>query len=363
MATSERGGGQLKRGHIFYFDKILCPVYIKAMARPLRIEFPGAYYHVMNRGNNGQKIFITDKDRSSFVEALGESAQLYGSRVIALILMPNHFHLIVQTRHANLSEFMRQFLVTYTVRFNRRWNRSGHVFQGRFKSILVEHDEYMVPLSRYIHLNPIRRKGFQNKDEKTCRQYLSAYRWGSLVGYKNIRERWDTIEYAWLLETYFGGDSARGRRQYWSYVCEGIKGKIENPYKKVVHQSILGTDNFVAWVKEKLTQKSEREIPGLKKIGKAVAAEKILELIIKGRKISRASLVERKAETKVLRQMVMELCYRYSTLNQREIGEIFGVDYSTVSQNRARLKGRLGKDKSLRKAFNEMEGEIALLSK
>jgi REP element-mobilizing transposase RayT len=333
------------------------------MARPLRIEYPGAYYHVMNRGNNAQKIFITDKDRSSFVEALRESAQLYGSRVIALVLMPNHFHLIVQTRHANLSEFMRQFLVTYTVRFNRHWNRTGHVFQGRFKSILVEHDEYMVPLSRYIHLNPIRRKGFQNRDAKTSRQYLSTYRWSSLAGYKSVGERWDIIEYAWLLETYFGGDTARGRRQYWRYVYEGIKGEIENPYEKVVHQSILGTESFVAWVKEKLTQRSEREIPGLRKLGKEVAVEKILEQIIKGKNIDRASIVKRKAETKVVRQMAMELCYRYSTLNQRELGEIFGVDYSTVSQNRARLKTRLRKDKSLRKVFDEMEGKIVILSK
>jgi REP element-mobilizing transposase RayT len=333
------------------------------MARPLRIEYPGAYYHVMNRGNNAQKIFITDKDRSSFVEALCESAQLYGGRVIALVLMPNHFHLIVQTRHANLSEFMRQFLVTYTVRFNRQWNRTGHVFQGRFKSILVEHDEYMVPLSRYIHLNPVRRKGFQNKDTKTCRQYLSTYRWSSLTGYKSVGERWDTIEYEWLLETYFGGDTAKGRRQYWKYVCEGIKGEIENPYKKVVHQSILGTESFVAWVKEKLTQRSEREIPGLRKLGKEVAVEKILEQIIKAGKIDPASIVERKTETKVVRQMAMELCYRYSSLNQRELGEIFGVDYSTVSQNRARLKTRLRKDKSLRKVFDEMEGKILLLSK
>ena len=130
------------------------------MARPLRIQYPGADYHVMNRGNRGEDIFLTNKDRQIFVDGLADSCDTYNVRLIAYVLMSNHFHLLVQTPQANLSEFMRHFLVTYTVRFNRRNGRTGHVFQGRFKSLLVDEDAYLLPLSCYIHLNPIRTSRF-----------------------------------------------------------------------------------------------------------------------------------------------------------------------------------------------------------
>jgi REP element-mobilizing transposase RayT len=126
------------------------------MARPLRIEYPGEYYHVMNRGNGQEDIFLTDKDRKLFLDGLADSCETYRIKLITYVLMSSHFNLFVQTPQANLNEFMRYFLVTCTVRFNRRNGRAGHVFQSRFKSLLVDEDEVLLPLSRYIHLNPIR---------------------------------------------------------------------------------------------------------------------------------------------------------------------------------------------------------------
>jgi len=98
------------------------------MPRPLRIEYTDAYYHVMNRGNRREDIFLTDQDRKVFLEGLADSCEIYHIKLITYVLMANHFHLLVQTTQANLSEFMRHFLVTYTVRFNRRNGRAGHVF-------------------------------------------------------------------------------------------------------------------------------------------------------------------------------------------------------------------------------------------
>ena len=118
------------------------------MARPLRIEYPGAFYHVMNRGNRGEDIFLTDTDRQVFLDGLADSCETYCIKLFTYVLMTNHFHLFVQTPQANRSEFMRHFLVTCTGRFNRRNGRTGHVFQGRFKSLLVEEDEYLLTLSR-----------------------------------------------------------------------------------------------------------------------------------------------------------------------------------------------------------------------
>ncbi len=333
------------------------------MARPLRIEYSDAWYHVMNRGNGGQEIFLTDEDRFSFIKALKESSALYGTRVIALVLMTNHFHLIVQTMNANLSEFMRQFLVTYTVRFNRRWHRAGHVFQGRFKSLFIECDDYKVPLSRYIHLNPLRAKDIKDKNEKAQKTDFLRYPWSTLPGYWIPGKRLDGVDYRWFLQTFFGGDTPRGRTRYWQYVCEGISGEIENPFDRVVHQSILGGENFVKRVKGKITQRAEREIPSLRTICTCIPVEAVLEQIGRASNTDVKALLERRRETKVLRQMAMDLCYRYTFLNQRQIGDLFGVDYSTVSQNRARLKAKLREDTRLRRSFEEMEGNITGLSK
>ena len=188
------------------------------MARPLRIEYPGAYYHVMNRGNRREDIFLTDKDRKVFLDGLADSCEIYSIKLITYVLMSNHFHLLVQTPQANLSEFMRHFLVTYTVRFNRRNARAGHIFQGRFKSLLVDEDEYLLPLSRYIHLNPIRTIRFKDADFQTKSEYLKKYPWSTFPGYCYLRKRNKNIDYGWFLSTYFGEDTAKGRRQCREYV-------------------------------------------------------------------------------------------------------------------------------------------------
>ena len=231
------------------------------MARPLRIEYPGAYYHVMNRGNRREDIFVTEQDRKVFLDALADSCDTYHIKLIAYVLMSNHFHLLFQTPQANLSEFMRHFLVTYAVRFNRRNGRTGHVFQGRFKSLLLDEDEYLLPLSRYIHLNPIRTRQFKQAEfAKKC-EYLKNYPWSSFPGYCYLKKRKMHMDYDWLLSTYFGEDTAKGRRQFREYVYHAIEGKVENPFEDVVHQSILGAQDFIDRVKQMLLRQNQHEVP------------------------------------------------------------------------------------------------------
>jgi hypothetical protein len=173
---------------------------------------------------------------------------------------------------------MRHFLVTYTVRFNRRNGRTGHVFQGRFKSLLVDEDEYLLPLSRYIHLNPIRTSQFKDADFPTKSEYLKKYPWSTFPGYCYLRKRNKNIDYDWFLSTYFGGDSAKGRRHCREYVFNTIEGEIENPFEEVVHQSILGGQDFVNWVRQKLPQKGQREIPSLTKLQQHISVERIMQM-------------------------------------------------------------------------------------
>jgi putative transposase len=129
------------------------------VARPLRVEFEGAIYHLLARGNARQRIFADDADRTKFLELLRSSAARFEIVLHGFVLMGNHFHLLAQTRQANLSRWMHWLMVSYTVHFNWRHARSGHLFQGRYKSLLVEGGEYLLGLSRYLHLNPGARLG------------------------------------------------------------------------------------------------------------------------------------------------------------------------------------------------------------
>ena len=125
------------------------------MARPLRIEYPGAWYHVMNRGRRSEEIFYQRDDYEAFVELLRESSEMWNIRVAAYCLMTNHYHLLVQTPDANLSRSMRHLNGVYTQRYNRRHGCDGQLFRGRYKSILIDADAYLLELVRYIHRNPL----------------------------------------------------------------------------------------------------------------------------------------------------------------------------------------------------------------
>jgi putative transposase len=159
------------------------------MARPIRVEFPGAVYHVMARGNERREIYRDDRDRRRFLDTLGQAAEQYGLRVYAYRLMPNHYHLLVGTPRGNLSRALGWVQATYTARFNARHRRRGHLFQGRFKAQLVEADEYGRWLVEYIHLNPVRprRRGARIPRERATE--LARYEWSSHRDYARLRGR------------------------------------------------------------------------------------------------------------------------------------------------------------------------------
>jgi putative transposase len=146
------------------------------MARPLRISHPNAFYHVSCRGNDRGAIFRDDHDRTRFLERLRSALEIFSVRGHAYVLMSNHFHLIVETPKANLSEFMRQFNISYTGYYNRRHRRIGHLYQGRFKAIVVDADSYLLELSRYVHLNPVRIKLKAQRPKPERMREISQYR-------------------------------------------------------------------------------------------------------------------------------------------------------------------------------------------
>jgi Bacterial dnaA protein helix-turn-helix len=204
---------------------------------------------------------------------------------------------------------------------------------------------------------------FKDADFQTKSEYLKKYFWSTFGGYCYLRKRNKNIDYDRLLSTYFSGDTGKGRRQFRQYVTHAIEGEIENPFEQVAHQSILGAQDFVDWVRQKLPRKGQREVPSLTRLQLDIAAERIIEEVAKAGNVQTEDLRDRKTKLKDLRQMAMELSYRYSNYKQKELGMIFGVDYSTVSQNRVRLKTKLKSNRKLKKQFHRILEQIDKLTK
>jgi REP element-mobilizing transposase RayT len=170
------------------------------MPRKARVEFPGAVYHLLDRGDRREAIFVNGADRENFLRTLGQACGRCGWRVHALVLMTNHYHLLVETPEANLVAGMRWFQTTYTVRFNRRHRLSGHLFQGRYKAVAVDPEAhgYLVTLSDYIHLNPVR-AGMISLDARLFDYRWSSYRWmrGAPNGRSGLRRVESLASWGW----------------------------------------------------------------------------------------------------------------------------------------------------------------------
>lgn len=321
------------------------------MARPLRIQYPGAVYYVTCRGIERRKIFLDDKDREKFLRFLSLSLNIYSVKLHAYVLMDNHFHLLVETPLGNLGEFMRHFNITYTGYFNRLRRCVGPLYQGRYKGVLVDKEAYLSVLSRYIHLNPIRVKRLAKSNEKAKYDELLQYPWSSLAGYLDKSRREKMVDYTLVLADH-GGDNKKGRNRYRQQIIADISKGL-NVKKYVFGQSILGGDDLIHWVKETfLGTKELREQPSAGEIKRYQQKEKILGLIEQETGKSLDALKDEKGD---LRRMAMDLLYRYGGLKGPEIGTLFGVGYSAVSQERKRLRERIADSQSLNKMMERLK--------
>jgi REP-associated tyrosine transposase len=219
------------------------------MARQWRIEYSGALYHVLSRGNGRQDIFITDEDRHLFLNLLKELTERFCIDVYAYVLMGNHYHLLLKTQDANLSKAMQWFGTTYTRRFNLSNHTCGHLFQGRYKSIVVENDAYLLRLSCYIHRNPLR-AGMVNR--------IADYKWSSYqyYGYKRKSPTW--LDTGLILSQVAGQDRHRSyRKKVQNYSDED--GSI---WEDIKHGLVYGSQTFLNDLKTKyLSEKKDVELP------------------------------------------------------------------------------------------------------
>lgn len=328
------------------------------MARQLRIQYPGAVYHITCRGNARQDIYKDDKDRKSFLEILKESQKIYGIKIYSYVLMSNHYHLLLETPKGNISDYMRHLNMRYTSHYNRRHKKVGHLYQGRFKGILVERDTYLSVLSRYIHLNPVKIKSMSRMSYEEKLKYLRKYRWSSLPGYINRRRKQEFVDYDLVLEEY-GGDNEEGHRAYRQMISIDITGDMDVK-NQIVGQSILGRPEFVEQVVDKYVKRDSdrRETPSLRELHGLKMQVAIIKLIEVETGKSLEEIMLRKG---MERNMLMDLLYREGGLSNVEIGKLMGIDYSTVSLGRSYLRRRVKKDKKIRGIVNSLDEKVIQL--
>ena len=198
------------------------------MARPLRIEYPGAFYHVTSRGNEQKDVFKSQKDREKFLSYVESAVVRYGAVVHTWCLMSNHYHLLLETPSGNLSQIMRHINGAYTTYFNVKRKRAGHLFQGRYKAILVEADAYALELSRYMHLNPVR-AGMVAKPEH--------YQWSSYRSYIGHSPTPEWLKTDFILG-YFGRKAPDAKNSYRRFVEDLLDSEYESPLQATVASTV-----------------------------------------------------------------------------------------------------------------------------
>jgi putative transposase len=284
------------------------------MVRPLRIEFPGAVYHVTSRGNARQVIFIDDQDRGRFLDVLSMVVVRSEWLCHAYCLMENHYHLLIETPNANLSKGMRELNGVYTQGFNQRNRRVGHLFQGRYKAIIVEKDNYLLSLCRYVVLNPVR-IGLVKRPEQ--------WRWSSYRATIGLSKKPSFLTIDWVLSQ-FGVRRRAAIEKYRRFVMEGMdKG---SPWKALKGQIFLGTGEYIKQLSGLLEEKEwVKEVP---RAQRCVARPPLRELF-KGKKGRERTVEDRSIYDAYVR-------YGYT---MKEIGDHLDSHYATISRTIKRVEG------------------------
>ncbi len=307
------------------------------MARPLRISYPGAFYHVTSRGNERKAVFKSSGDREKFLEYLSTASLRYDARVHAYCLMDNHYHLLLQTPSANLPEIMHHINGAYTTYFNFKRDRAGHLFQGRYKAILVEIDGYAKELSRYVHLNPVRAKIVHAPEE---------YPWSSYRDYIGMRRPLDWLYRDFILGC-FDAEVSKAQDRYRDFVTALVDQAYASPMEAVLGSALLGGADFISFIKKNYLsrRKPDKDLPALKQLEDRVSVKTIcaeVEAAFSGQK-------------RLARSIQIYLCQKYARRKLKDIGAHFGIRESGVCQAVRRVAERMKVDQRLKEEIETIE--------
>jgi len=316
------------------------------MSRPLRIQYPDAWYHVMNRGRRGEEVFTGKNDYTAFIELLKELVEDYNVKIAAYCLMTNHYHLLVQTPDANISRSMRHLNGVYTQRFNRIHLCDGQLFRGRYKSIIVDGDSYLLELLRYIHRNPLE-AGIVDK--------LNKYSWSSHKGYLTAAKKWDWLHKNFILSL-FSKIKAESIRRYQQFVSKETPEEINQILARKKLPAAIGSNLFVDKIKEMFfSNKTHEEVPESRFLAPDV--DRIVEEVCKYYNVTRDDiLVSKRGHFNEPRNVAIYLirCIRNDTL--KGVGKVFGIDKnSTVGSVVERVKREMEKNKNISKRVENLK--------
>jgi putative transposase len=333
------------------------------MARPLRIQWAGGWYHLTARGNERRAIFRDEKHRRRFLELVEDWVDRFGLRLHAYVLMDNHYHLLVETPQANLSQAMQWLQVSYTVWFNRRHRRAGHLFQGRYQAILVEAQTAAWELSRYVHLNPVRVRslGLDKTAQHRARAGLGAppppqvrerlerlrrYRWSSYRAYAGLAEapKWLTTET--ILQQGGGRSRAERHAAYRRYVEEAAReGWTETPWDRLQAGVVLGGAEFVGRIRRRL-KGNAKEQAALRRLRERPGFERVVAAVERLKGENWEAFRDRYGDWG--RDLALYLGRRRCGMKLRELAEAAGgLDYGSASGAVRRFEQRLQGDKKL----------------
>lgn len=317
------------------------------MARPLRIEYPGAFYHVMHRGNAQSDIFLSDRDREKFLEYLSNSVERYELKIHTYCLMTNHYHLLIETPQPNLSKAIKWINVSYAAYFNRKRQRSGHLFQGRFKAIVVDADEYLKQLSRYIHLNPIRAKMVS---------HLKEYQWSSYPAFSGYKKAPEWIETGWILSLF-----GKSKKRYRQFVEKVQYEEIQDPSKDIVNGLILGGLEFVDWIKTTFLDKtaSSKEKPQLINLKPGLEADNIIPFVCDEFSCEKETIIQKGLKKNIARDVAIYLSREMTGKSGVALGKHFGgICGAGITVRWNHIKKLLEKDRKLKRQVSKIKRRI-----
>ena len=317
------------------------------MARPLRIEYPGAWYHVLNRGRRRENIFFFDSDYKLFLKILEECTELFNIEIHAYSLIPNHYHLLIRTPNGNLSRGMRHLNGVYTQKINRKYNNEGSLFKGRFKSILIEKESYLSELIRYIHRNPYRAK----LEEK-----IGQHEWTSHSAYMKISRRPQWLKTKDVLMQ-FSEFEKEAMRQLDAFVKEETLKELSTILNGIKWPAILGGEAFKAAIRENLRGKriEKREIPQYKESMRAISANDAIRTL--ENKIGEKGIFARKKNKKYIlkRKAAAYICRQYLYIPCRDICTVLGgISYAALSKQFRLAAEEIKKTEGCYQSFREL---------
>ena len=346
------------------------------MARPLRIQIEGGRYHLTGRGNERKPIFRDDRDRKRFLDILAEFPERFGTRLHAYVLMDNHFHLVLETPEANLSRVGQWMNVTYTMRFNRRHRRSGHLLQGRFQSVLIEDQAGLQAVGRYVHLNParVRRLGLSKHQRSVQRagiggqpraqvvrerlEVLRNYRWSSYRAYAGYEKAPDWL---WTEELgrLCGGRTSKERRQALrEYTEEAVReGITASPWENLVGGVVLGSEDFAREMVSRVRH-DKREQRAAKVLEGRVGWEAIVKAVEQEKGERWMEFRDRYGDWG--RDVALWLGRTAGRMRLQELaGKVGGVDYTAVSAAVGRVGRGLAAGASYRDPVQRIKARLS----